>query len=195
MTFRTGRFGPYLQIGEDDHEDKKKKAKKIGLTYGPKRMPISPSLDLARLTPANVEHLLLLPRTLGDKDGVPVIVSVGRFGPYIKCADDFRSIPKTLDILTMTLADALAILATEKTSRRRKAATVLKELGNDPESGKPIQLLDGRYGPYISNGTRTFVSLSKEETAETLTLVSALELLATKAKTKGKKRSRRSTAA
>ncbi len=180
VTKRNGRFGPYLQLGEDD-KDSKKKAKKVALTFGPKHAPISAGIDPNTLTIEQAKMVISLPRILGESNGLPVTATIGRFGPYLKRGDDFRSIPKDNDLFSITLPEAEAIFATEKKGRGGRAkATVLKDLGVDPKTEKPIQLLDGRYGPYISNGTRTFISLPKEMTQEELTLEKALDLLASK---------------
>lgn len=190
ITYRTGRFGPYIQIGEDEDipgEKKKKvkKAKKVGLTYGPKHVPITRTFDIKQLTSEQAILVASLPRTIGAKDGEPIKVSVGRFGPYIACKDDFRSVPKDSDIFTITEQEALAILATEKKTRGSRA-TVLKELGKDPDTEKPVQILEGKYGPYVSNGTRTFASVPKDVPTDTVTLEQALTLLKEKKKKKKK---------
>lgn len=186
ITLRNGRFGPYLQLGEDN-EETKKKAKKVALTYGPKRIPIMPKLDPSAVTLAQAKIIIALPRTVGDMDDEPITASLGRFGPYLKKGSDFRSIPKDKNLFTITLDEAIAIFKEEKKGRGRKA-TVLKDLGVDPATEKPVQVLDGKYGPYISNGTRTFVSLPKDTLPESMTLELALTLLAEKKPTKGKRK-------
>lgn len=184
ITYRTGRFGPYVQLGEDEE---KKKAKKVGLTFGPKHIPISTRVSVENPSLEDAVALLSLPRPLGND----IVAGFGRFGPYVKRGDDFRSVPKDQDILTITLADAEALFAQEKKGRGRRQAKVLRELGVDPAK-KPIQILDGKYGPYISNGTRTFVSVPKEQAVESITLEQALQMLAEK---KGKKRSKKQASA
>lgn len=185
ITHRTGRYGPYLQLGEDED---KNKAKKVSLTYGPKHTPLSSAFDIEHLTADQAKQIIALPRTLGQSNGETITASIGRFGPYIKKEADFRSIPRDKDLFALTLPEAEAIFAQEKKGRGgRKKAAVLKELGADPKSGKPVQILDGRYGPYVSNGTRTFVSLSKDTKPEDVTAEQALQLLAEK---KQKKKSK-----
>ena len=182
VTQRTGRFGPYLQLGEDEET---KKAKKVSLSYGPKKLPIGASLDIDNVTKEQATKIISFPLNIGEINGVKVTASVGRFGPYLKKDDDFRSIPKDKDILTLTLEDAKEIYAQEKKGRGKRKTKILKELGEEPKTSKPVQILDGPYGPYISNGTRTFAPVPKDTNIEDITLAQALELIKEK---KGKKK-------
>ena len=184
ITRRTGRYGPYLQLGEDAE---KKKAKKVALSYGPKHLPISKTININAITPDLARKIISFPLNIGESNGEKIIASVGKFGPYLKKADDFRSIPKEKDILTITLAEAEEIYAQEKKSRRRKT-TVLKEFGLDPDTKKPLQALEGQYGPYLSNGTRTFASIPKDTNLDEMTLAQAIDLLKQK---KGKKKTKK----
>ena len=185
ITLRTGRYGPYLQLGEDEGKDK---AKKMSLTYGPKQIPISQTINQDTISLPQALQIISLPRVLGEEGGEKISASVGRFGPYVKKGDEFRSVPKNMDVLTITLEEARVLLAQEKTGNRRKKTTVIKELGSDPASGKPVQVLDGRYGPYIANGTRVFVSVPKETEPEAVTLAQALEWIEAKKKKKKAKK-------
>lgn len=181
LTLRTGRYGPYLQIGEDEG---KTKAKKMSLTYGPKQIPISQTIDANAVTLPQALAVISLPRVLGEIEGAAVTASVGRFGPYVKMGDEFRSLPKNLDLFAITLPEARALLAQEKKGGRRKKAAVIKELGADPAGGKPMQILEGRYGPYVSNGARVFASIPKNIQPETVTLAQALQWIEEKKKKK-----------
>lgn len=183
ITRRTGRYGPYLQLGEDEE---KKKAKKMALTYGPKHVPISTQVNIDAVTPELAMKIVHFPLTIGESNGEKIIASVGKFGPYLKKGDDFRSIPKEKDILTITLAEAEEIYAQEKKTRSRKSK-VLKDFGIDPTTSKPIQALEGPYGPYVSNGTRTFASIPKDTKIEEMTMEQALDLLKQR---KGKKKTK-----
>ena len=188
VTLRTGRFGPYLQLGEDGDETfksgKAKKSKKVALTWGPKRTPIAEGIDPLSLSEADAKKVMTLPRSLGKIDGVEVIANIGRFGPYLKKDDDFRSLHKEFSLFTVTLADAEKIYAEPKKGRGGRVKKVLKDLGKDPKTEKPIEVLDGKYGPYISNGTKTFVSLPENTKPEDMTLEKALELIKEKKKKK-----------
>jgi DNA topoisomerase-1 len=101
--------------------------------------------------------LLALPRELGQhpESGEPVLASQGRFGPYVRHGDEYRSLEESDDLLAIELPRALELLAAPKRSRRRQAAarTVLRDLGAHPRSGAPIRLLAGRYGPYVTDGS------------------------------------------
>ena len=131
--------------------------------------------------------LLTLPRLLGShpETGAKVQANLGMYGPYVvhdqgKVGKDYRSIKPPDDVLTITLDRALELLSQPKAARgSSKTATPLKELGAHPESGEPINVYDGRYGPYVKHGDIN-ASLSKDESVENFTLQRALELLANK---------------
>jgi len=102
----------------------------------------------------------------------------GRYGPYIKKGNDSRSLESEEQLFTITLDQALEILAQPKRRRgQRAAAPPLKELGDDPSSGKSITLKEGRFGPYVTDG-ETNASLRKEDSVEEITPERAAELLA-----------------
>jgi len=168
---RVGRFGPYVQRGQSNDGEK----------------PQNASL-LKGMTPENVDlatalALLALPRTLGThpQTGEPVVACNGRFGPYIKCGKESRSLPAELSPLEVTLAQALELMAQPKAGRgRRRAREPVKVLGARPETGQPIQVLVGRYGPYVTDGTLN-ASLPTGLAPEEVTFEQAVELLAQKA--------------
>jgi DNA topoisomerase-1 len=172
---RTGRFGPYVQLGEDP-EDKKVK---------PKRASIFKSMNAGNLTLEQALSLLSLPRTLGAApDGGTVIARSGRFGPYLEKTvegaekPETRSLKSEEELLTVTLEEALALFAVPKRGRGRAAIPPpIKEMGEDPVAKAPIVLRDGRYGPYVSDGT-TNASLPKGADVDALTLDDAIRLLA-----------------
>ena len=170
-----GRFGPYVQLG--DQGEGKKAAK-------PKRASLFASMSEQTVTLDEALKLLTLPRELGvhpDDKGV-VIASPGRFGPYVKHGSDYRSLENEDQLFTVTLQEALDLLAAPKTSRRRQAAAqrVLRELGPHPTSGAKVNLLEGRYGPYVTDGT-TNASVPKGTNTEHVTMEQAVELLAARA--------------
>ncbi len=122
--------------------------------------------------------LLTLPRTLGESDGEPITAQNGRYGPYVKKGTDSRSLETEDQLFTVTLDEALALLAQPKTrGRRAAAAPPLKELGKDAVSGQPMVVKDGRFGPYVTDG-ETNASLRKGDDVEELTDERAMELLA-----------------
>ncbi|BBE52111.1 DNA topoisomerase 1 [Ferriphaselus amnicola] len=167
-----GPYGPYVQLGEAKEGDKKK----------PKRVSWPKELPLEAADLGMALKLLALPREVGlhPESGKKVVVNIGRFGPYIGHDGAFKSIPKTDSIFTIELARAVELLAQKKDN----AATILRDLGVHPDDQKPIEVCDGRYGPYVRHG-KVNATLPKDVTVDELTLSQALELLAAKA-AKGK---------
>ncbi len=182
----SGRFGPYVQLGDAEGEkekNKKNKDEKVKV----KRMSIPPPMDPANLSMEQALSLLALPKKLGvhpelKKD---IKLGLGRFGPYVVCDGDYRSIPKSENFLDVNLKRALELFAQEKKGRGR--SKILKDLGAHPDTGDAMQLMDGKYGPYIKSG-KTNVSLGQDQDPNKLTAQMAIELLAPKLakKTKGK---------
>jgi DNA topoisomerase-1 len=171
-----GRFGPYVQLGETPTD---KKADK------PRRASLGRQFSEDTLTLADALKLLSLPRDLGvADDGETIVANVGRFGPYVKHGSEFRSLAPEDDVYTITLERAKELLAQEKKSMRRQraAAKELRALGPHPESGAPVRILDGRYGPYVTDGT-TNASLPKGTAPEALTMEAAKVLLDARAGT------------
>jgi DNA topoisomerase I len=167
---KAGRFGPYVteQLGEDAPASAK-----------PRTSSLLKSMDLDSVTLDDALRLLTLPRTLGEIDGEPVTVQNGRYGPYVKKGTDSRSLENEEQMFTVTLDQARELFAQPKPRGRaaRASAAPLRELGDDPASGKAIVLRDGRFGPYVTDG-ETNASLRKADTAESVTLQRAVELLA-----------------
>jgi DNA topoisomerase-1 len=123
-------------------------------------------------------ELLSLPRTLAGSDGEEILVSNGRYGPFVKKGAETRSLESEEQLLTITPAEAEAVLAQPKQRRGRGAPKPpLKELGPDPGSGRLLVVRDGRFGPYVTDG-ETNASLRRGDDVEQLTLDRALELLA-----------------
>jgi DNA topoisomerase I len=169
-----GRFGPYVQLGETPTD---KKAPK------PRRASLGRNFNEDTITLEEALRLLSLPRELGPADdGEVIIANVGRFGPYVKHGSEFRSLESEDDVYTITLERAKALLAQEKKSarRQRSAAKELRVLGAHPQSGATLRILDGRYGPYVTDGT-TNASLPKGAAPEALTMDEAIALLEARA--------------
>jgi DNA topoisomerase-1 len=183
---KQGRFGPYVQLGANDDEQKKNASLPKGVS------PESVNLDLA-------VKLLSLPRELGvhPADGQMVIATQGRFGPFLKHGDESRSIPATYALLEITLQEALEVLAQPKAVRgagRGVAAPPLKTFDPSPATGKPIELRDGRYGLYVTDG-QTNASLPKDTSGEDLTFEQAVALLEARAAAGPSKKKTKSKAA
>jgi DNA topoisomerase I len=177
-----GRFGHYVQLGETS-DDKK--------TEKPRRASLGREFSEESITLADALKLLSLPRELGAADNGEVIVAnVGRFGPYVKHGSDFRSLEADDDVYTITLERAKALLATEKKSirRQRQSAKELRVMGEHPATKAVVKVLDGRYGPYVTDG-ETNASLPKGTAPDALTMDDAVGLLAARAgAAKGPKR-------
>ncbi|HXG88072.1 MAG TPA: type I DNA topoisomerase [Vicinamibacterales bacterium] len=169
-----GRFGPYVQLGETPTD---KKAEK------PRRASLGREYSEDTLTLEQALRLLSLPRDLGAADdGEVIVANIGRFGPYIKKGTDFRSLAPEDDVYTVTLERAKELLAQEKKSSRRQgaAAKELRAMGPHPDSGAAVRILDGRYGPYVTDGA-TNASLPKGTAPEALTMDEAKALLEARA--------------
>ncbi|ADB18196.1 DNA topoisomerase I [Pirellula staleyi DSM 6068] len=171
---KQGRFGPYVQLGTADDEEKPKNASLLkGMT------PPDVTLEVAL-------KLLSLPRNLGVHAtlGEPIQAFNGKFGPYIKCGSETRSLPKEISPLEVTAEQAIELLAQPKTrggGRGQAAAREpLRTLEPSPVTNEPIKLLAGRYGAYVTDG-QTNASLPKDMQPETLTHEQAVQLLADRA--------------
>jgi DNA topoisomerase-1 len=123
-------------------------------------------------------QLLSLPRIVGqDEEGVEITALNGRYGPYIQRGTDKRSLSDEEQLFSLTVEEALALLAEPPRRRGATPATPLKELGEDPVSKKPVTVRNGRYGPYVTDGDVN-ASLRQGDTPEGITLEHAAELLA-----------------
>ena len=181
-----GRFGAYVQLGEtpEDRDDKPRRAS-LGRDYTEETITLEAALKL-----------LSLPRELGKADdGEPILANLGRFGPYVKHGSEFRSLEDSDDVYTVGFERAKELLAQPKKSMRRarQAPKELKALGKHPESGEPVRILDGRYGPYVTDGT-TNASVPKGTQVEAVTMAAAVELLNARAGMSVKKGRGRKTA-
>jgi DNA topoisomerase-1 len=167
---KAGRFGPY--VTELLPEDAPSSAK-------PRTASLLKSMALDTVTLDDALKLLSLPRTLGELDGEQVTVQNGRYGPYAKKGTDSRSLESEEQLFTLTLAEAKELFAQPKTRGRRTgaAAPPLRELGQDPATGKPMVIKDGRFGPYVTDG-ETNASLRKGDEVAAITDQRAAELLA-----------------
>ena len=163
---RNGSYGPYLQLGDIPDEE----------TGRLKRVSIPKTIEPADIDDKMAIQLINLPRKLGvhPELGKDIITNTGRFGPYVMCDGDFRSLKKDDSIFTVDLTRALEIFAMPKRSRRR--GTVLRSLGEHPGTKNKLDIFDGPYGPYIKYGTAN-VALPKDTSHEKLTLEEAIKLV------------------
>jgi len=164
---RTGRYGPYVtEVLEEGSKDKARTASLLS------------SMSLDTVTLDDALRLLALPRLVGEHEGEEVTVRNGRYGPYVQKGKESRSLESEEQLFTLTLDEALALLAQPRRRRgQRQAAGPLKEVGPDPVSGKPILVKSGRFGPYVTDG-ETNASLRSGDDPESITLDRAIELLA-----------------
>jgi DNA topoisomerase-1 len=165
---RNGRYGPYVtEVLEEGSKEK------------PRTASLFKSMALDTITLEDALTLLSLPRVVGvAEDGEEVTARNGRYGPYVQKGKESRSLETEEQLLTIDLPAALAVLAQPRQRRGQARATgPLKELGNDPTSGKPILVKSGRFGPYVTDG-ETNASLRQGDDPEEITQERALELLA-----------------
>ena len=162
-----GRFGVYVQLGETLEKSKDK----------PKRSSLIGSMTEASVTLEDALKLLELPRDLGadPETGEVIVAGLGRFGPYIKKGDDYRSLEESDDLFTVDLERALALLAAPKRSSRQAAKRVIRKI-DVPDGGTALQVLEGRFGPYVTDG-ETNASIPRGVDPGTISLEEAQGLL------------------
>ncbi|HEX5365559.1 MAG TPA: type I DNA topoisomerase [Acidimicrobiales bacterium] len=168
---KSGRFGPYVQLGDADTLPAGEK---------PKRASLFKDMSLTDLGLDDALRLLGLPRTVGTdpETGEEILALNGRYGPYLKRGDDTRSLASEHELFTVSVEDAKRLFAEPKRRGRQAAAPPLRTLGEDPATGKPMVVKNGRYGPYVTDG-ETNASLRERDgdTVEGLTDERAAELL------------------
>jgi DNA topoisomerase-1 len=169
ISVRNGRYGPYVTETLEE-----------GATEKPRAASLFKSMSPETVTLDEAVRLLSLPRTLGNDpaDGEEITAQNGRYGPYVKKGAESRSLESEEQLFTITLDEALALLAQPKPRRGRgEAQPPLRELGADPVSSKPVVLREGRFGPYVTDG-ETNASLRRGDDPESVTIERAAELLA-----------------
>ncbi|MEE2640994.1 MAG: type I DNA topoisomerase [Planctomycetota bacterium] len=190
---KSGRFGPYIQLGEVEEDEKGKKIK-------PKNASLLKGMEPADVNLETAIKLLSLPRNLGEHPEMkePVEAHNGRYGPYIKCGSETRSLPEDLSPIDVGMQQAIELLKQPKTRGRRAAPKEpLKKFEVSPVTEKEVRILDGRFGEYITDGV-TNVTVPKTMTIEEITFERALDMLAEKAakgpRKKKKKAAKKKTA-
>jgi DNA topoisomerase-1 len=160
---KEGRFGPYIQCGD-------------------KMKSLLPGMSIEEITPNIAKSIISLPKELGKHpdSGDVIKADTGRYGPYIRCGKTTRSVNAPDSILDLNLEKAVELLAT---AREKSGPRVIKELGVDPETKSAIEIKDGRYGPYVTDG-KVNATLPKITPADDITLEIAIQLIADK-KAKG----------
>lgn len=172
---KTGRFGPYVQLGDPELTEKGK----VKRGTKPKMASLWPSMSTEALTLGEALLLLSFPRDVGAHPETETVITAqnGRFGPYIKMGDDSRSLPDHESLATLTLDEAVKIFRQPKKGRGTRGGASLAALGDHPQTGKKIEVKKGRYGPYVTDGTVN-ASLPKGRDPAEITLDEAVELLA-----------------
>ncbi|MAP94149.1 MAG: DNA topoisomerase I [Ponticaulis sp.] len=178
VALKSGRFGPYIELAAEDDEK-------------PKRASIPKGWDPAELDLPKALKLLSLPREVGlhPEDNEPILANIGRYGPYVQHIKTYANLPSVDEVFEIGLNRAVSVIADKRANpgRRGAAPKVLKDLGKHPTDEEPIQVLEGRYGPYVKHG-KTNATLPKETKPEDVTLEQAVELIAAKAKSPPKKK-------
>ena len=179
VLIRAGRFGPYVQLGDSEDGAGRGAGAGAGAVAKPRTASLFSHHDPQKVSLDEALQLLTLPRVVGvdPSDGQEIVAQNGRYGPYLRKAKDSRSLATEAQLFDVTLDEALSLFAQPKVRRGQQPAAPLRTLGDDPETGQPIVLRDGRFGPYVTDGT-TNASLRKGDTVDALTHERAVELLA-----------------
>ncbi|MEO1013595.1 MAG: type I DNA topoisomerase [Pseudomonadota bacterium] len=182
VLLRIGRFGPYVQLGPEDKESKEK-PRRTGLPRGWKVEDIDLEKGL---------KLLSLPRVVGQhpEDNEDIEANLGRYGPYVRHGKTYANVPDVEELFEIGINRAVTLIEEKKANPGRgrgQAAKPLKELGEHPDTGKPVNVMDGRYGPYVKH-EKTNATLPKGTDPESVTLEQALELIAEREKKKPTKK-------
>lgn len=154
---RIGRFGPMVQIGDEQVDGEKPKFASLRANQSINSITLKEALDLFKL-----------PRTLGEMEDQPVKANVGRFGPYVQLGKLFASIPKEEDPMTIDFDRAVELIKEKREADAKKVIKIFKE-------NEEVQLLNGRWGPYLKIGRKNF-KLPKDVEPEKLTLEQCIEI-------------------
>ncbi len=194
VTIRRGPYGVYVQLGPmpgaepvapvaepKDTDKKPAKKPKAKVAEKPKRVSLPKGMSPAEIDLIAALRLLSLPRDIGihPETGAMITAGIGRFGPYLKLGDRYKSLPPDEDVLTIGLNRAVDLLA--DAGGEAGGRGLLRAMGEHPADKKPVTLNKGRFGPYVRHGS-VMASLSKKQSPDDLTMEQAIELLAAKAK-------------
>ena len=176
VILKSGPYGPYVQLGDDEQKGK------------PKRVSLPPSVSPEEVDFGLGLQIINLPRVIGEhpETGDPIDAAIGRYGPYVrhkktKGKFTYASLKDSDDVLSVGMDRAMELIE-EKEAKNKPQ----RELGEHPETGHPVELWKGRYGPYVKHKS-TNASLQDGQTIEDLTMEEAIELLDNKSKKKKKK--------
>ena len=165
VLLKKGPYGPYVQLGDDEQKGR------------PKRMSLPKGVEPTQVTFQLALDLLSLPRPLGEhpETGEPILANIGRYGPYVQHQRTFASLGKEDDIFEVDLDRALELIA-----KKEKKSQALRVLGKHPKTGDPVEVFEGRYGPYVKH-QKTNASLPKNLAVDAVTMEQAVEMLDAKA--------------
>jgi DNA topoisomerase-1 len=188
VTVRTGRFGPYIQLGEANGDGEK-----------PKRSSLPKGWDAATIDLTDALALLGLPREVGihPETNTPITAGIGRYGPFILHDGTYANLDSAEEVFSVGINRAVSLLAEKRAGGGRRPGgrgtpKALKTLGDHPSEGGPVTVRDGRYGPYVNHG-KVNATLPKDVSADSVTMEQAVELLAAKAGKGPSKRPARTT--
>ena len=172
IVLKSGRFGPYLEMEGDDGEK-------------PKRSSLPKGWTPDALTEEKALMLINLPRLVGlhPEDGEPILANLGRYGPYVQHGKTYANVANAEEMLEIGLNRAVTLIADKRANPRGRGGTAakpLRELGKHPGDGEPINVFEGRYGPYVKHG-KTNATLPKDVAPDAVTLEQAVELVDAKA--------------
>lgn len=190
IKLHVGRFGPYLQLGTPDDYDEGEK---------PKRSSIPKGIDAANVDLDQAIQLLSLPREVGihPESGKPITAGLGRYGPFVLHDGMYANLESMEEVFSVGINRAVTVLAEKakggKGRFQRPKAKVLKDLGDHPDGDGKIEILEGRYGPYVSHN-KVNATLPKGQEPTSVTLEQAIDLLAEKAKKKPAKKAAKKAA-
>ncbi|KAJ56022.1 DNA topoisomerase I [Actibacterium mucosum KCTC 23349] len=180
ITLRIGRFGPYVQKGEPTEEEPK-----------PPRASLPKGWEPAEIDLDRALQLLSLPREIGahPEDGELVEAGIGRYGPFVKHGRLYANLPDVEEVFVVGMNRAVELLAEKAKNGRGRGSTAkaLKELGEHPQDGGPVNVMEGRYGPYVK-WDKINATLPKDMDPATVTMEQAVELIAERAAKKGGKK-------
>ncbi|WP_208352655.1 type I DNA topoisomerase [Pseudaestuariivita rosea] len=184
ITLRKGRFGPYVQRGEPTEDQPKPPRASLPKGWAPEDIDLEKAL-----------LLLSLPRDVGPHpdDGEMIEAGIGRYGPFVKHGKKYANLPDVDEVFTIGMNRAVEVLAAKPTRGRAAPAKPLKELGEHPENGGPVNVMNGRYGPYVK-WEKINATLPKDVNPEDVTMEVAVQLIEGKAAKGGKKPARKKAA-
>lgn len=176
VTLRTGRFGPFVQLGEANEDNPK-----------PPRASVPKGVDLGLIDLEWALKYLSLPRLIGahPEDGEPVEAGIGRYGPYVRHGRTYANVGDTEEVFTIGMNRAVELIAQKAARGGRTPAAALKELGEHPSEGGAVQVMSGRYGPYVK-WAKINATLPRDVEPESVDMDMAVQLIAEKAAKGGK---------